>query len=99
MEVKDVIKIKPDTIPVEEPAAVKPQPTVAIQVAIFYKKSEALRAQRRISSKLKVPVEIVEQWEFFRVIIPGFFTREETYRFYPELAGLGYPGITIIENK
>lgn len=99
MEVKDVNDIKPDTIAVEEPAEVKPQPTIAIQVAIFYKKSEALRAQRRISSKLKVPVEIVEQWEFFRVIIPGFFTREETYRFYPELAGLGYPGITIIENK
>jgi hypothetical protein len=99
MDVKDVSNIKPDTIAVKEPAAVKPQPTIAIQVAIFYKKSEALRAQRRISSKLKVPVEIVEQWEFFRVIIPGFFTREETYRFYPELAGLGYPGITIIENK
>jgi hypothetical protein len=32
------------------------------------------------------------------VIITGFFTREETYKYYPELTGLGYPGITLIEN-
>jgi hypothetical protein len=86
-------------MPSEEANAAKPEPAIAIQVAIFYKKSEALRAQRRITSKLNLPVEIVEQWEFFRVIIPGFYTREETYRYYPELAGLGYPGVTIIERK
>lgn len=83
---------------IPEAAAAKPVPTIAIQVAIFYKKAEALRAQRKISSKLKLPVEIVEQWEFYRVVIPGFFTKEETYRFYPELAGLGYPGVQIIDT-
>jgi cobalamin biosynthesis Co2+ chelatase CbiK len=83
---------------IPEAAAARPVPTIAIQVAIFYKKAEALRAQRKISSKLNLPVEIIEQWEFYRVIIPGFFTKEETYRYYPELAGLGYPGVQIIDN-
>lgn len=77
----------------------KPEPTISIQVAVFYKKAQAIKAQRKISSKLNLPVEIVQQWEFYRVIIPGFYTREETYMYYPELAGLGYPGVTIIERK
>ncbi|HEX2975272.1 MAG TPA: SPOR domain-containing protein, partial [Bacteroidales bacterium] len=79
--------------------AARPEPTISIQVAVFYKKAQALKAQRKISSKLRMPVEIVQQWEFYRVIIPGFYTREETYIYYPELAGLGYPGVTILENK
>jgi len=81
----------------EKPA--KPEPTISLQEDIFCKKSQVLRAQRRISSKLKVQVEIVEQWDFYRVIIPGFSTSEETYNYYPELAGLGYPGAAIIEKK
>jgi hypothetical protein len=77
---------------------IPPEPTISLQVGIFYKRGEALRAQRRIISKLKLPVEIVQQYEYYKVIIPGFFTREETYKYYPELAGLGYPGISIIEK-
>jgi hypothetical protein len=57
-----------------------------------------LRAQRRITSKLNLPVEIVEQWNLYHVIVTGFFTREETFRYYPELTSLGYPGISLIEN-
>ena len=76
-----------------------PKPTIVLQVGIFNKKSEALRAQRIITSKLKLPVEIVQQWEYFRVIITGFYTKEATYEYYPELAGLGYPGAVVIENK
>jgi len=75
-----------------------PEPGVALQVAIFHKESEALRAQRKIMSKLNLPVEIVKQWDYYHVIITGFYTREETYQYYPELAGLGYPGITLIPN-
>jgi cell division protein FtsN len=82
-----------------EPVSFKSKGPVAIQVAIFYKKNEALKARRRISSKLGLQAEIVEQWEFYRVIIPGFSTKEETFRFYPELAGMGYPGVTVIEGK
>ena len=77
---------------------IPPEPTISLQVGIFYKRREALRAQRRIISKLRLPVELVQQYEYYRVIIPGFFTREETYKYYPELAGLGYPGISIIEK-
>lgn len=77
----------------------KPEPLISLQAGVFYKKSEALRARRRIRSKLMLPAEIIEKWDYYRVIIPGFYTREETYKYYPELAGLGYPGIYIIEKK
>jgi hypothetical protein len=58
----------------------------------------ALKAQRKITSKLKLKVEIVKQWDRYIVLIRGFHTREETYRYYPELAGLGYPGVSLIEE-
>jgi cell division protein FtsN len=73
-------------------------PYISLQVGIFYKKAEAERARKRIMSKLNLPVEIVQQWEYFRVIITGFHSREETYQYYPELAGLGYPNISMIEE-
>jgi hypothetical protein len=77
----------------------KPEPLISLQVGIFYKKSEALRAQRKIKSKLILPVEIVEEWDYYRVIVPGFYTREETYKYYPELTRLGYPGIFLIDKR
>jgi hypothetical protein len=73
-------------------------PSIALHVAIYHKESQALKAQRRIMSKLNLPVEIVKQYDYYHVIVTGFYSREETYQFYPELAGLGYPGITLIEN-
>jgi len=81
---------------VEKPAATIP--SVALQVAIFHKESQAIRAQKRIMSKLNLPVEIVKQWDYYHVLVTGFYSREETYPYYPELAGMGYPGITLIEN-
>jgi hypothetical protein len=74
------------------------EPAVALQVAIFHNRNQALRAQRRITQKLDLPVEIVERWDNYYVIVTGFFTREQTYRYYPELAAIGYPRITLIEN-
>jgi hypothetical protein len=74
-------------------------PAISLQVGVFYKKSEALRAQRRITDKLKLPVEIVQVMDTYRVIVTGFYTREETYKYYPELAGLGYPSIMLIDNR
>jgi hypothetical protein len=87
--------------PVEQPATPvnPPEPTISLQVALFDKRAPALRAQKKITEKLALPVEIIEQWGYYRVIVTGFYTREETYRFYPELAGLGYPNITLIEAK
>lgn len=89
----------------EEPGALitveKPelaQPSIALQVAVFYRESQAVRAQRRIMTKLNLPVEIVKQFDYYHVIVTGFYSREETFQYYPELAGIGYPGITLIEN-
>ncbi|HLN21842.1 MAG TPA: SPOR domain-containing protein [Bacteroidales bacterium] len=73
-------------------------PVISLQVGIYYKKSEAEKARKKIMSKLNVPVKVVEQWEYYRVIITGFHSREETYQYYPELAGLGFPGPTLIEE-
>jgi hypothetical protein len=77
---------------------VQPALTISIQVGVFDKKSDALKAQRKITSKLKLQVEIVEKWNRYIVLIRGFHTREETYPYYPELAGLGYPGVSLIEE-
>jgi len=75
-----------------------PEPTIALQVGIFHKKNEALRVQRKITSKLNLPVDIVTKWDCYHVIVPGFFTREETYKYYPELAQQGIQGTSLIEN-
>jgi cell division protein FtsN len=108
IEIQSSEEIKPDTTkkvteiipqqPVAEEAPVVKEPTIALQVGVFHNKNQALRAQKRITSKLNLPVEIITQWDYYHVIVTGFFTREETYRYYPELAGLGYPGVTVIEN-
>jgi cell division protein FtsN len=74
------------------------EPTIALQVAIYHRQSQALRAKKRIESRLNLPVEIVFQWDYYHVIVTGFFTREETYQYYPELAGIGYPGVTLLMN-
>ena len=97
-------EVPPDTSrkPIEEKAgkaAIPPEPTISLQVALFQTRSQAIRAQRRIMNKLNLPVEIVQQWDYYRVIVTGFYTREETYKYYPELTGLGYPNITLIEKK
>jgi hypothetical protein len=96
--------IKSDTIErlIKEKLVAPPihtEPTVSLQVAVYHSRYQALRAQRKITSKLKLPVKIVKQWDYYRVIVTGFYTREETYKYYPELAGLGFPGILLIEEK
>jgi len=89
------LKITPNNI-VKPPY--HPLLTISLRVGVFYKKSEAQKAMRIISSRLKLNVEIVQQWDSFIVLIRGFHSREETYQYYPELAGLGYPGTSIIEE-
>lgn len=80
---------------VAKPAAL---PTISIRVAEYYKKRDALKAQRKIFTKLKLNAEIIQQWDYYIVLIRGFYTREETYKYYPELAGIGFPGVTLIEE-
>jgi cell division protein FtsN len=94
----------PEIIP-EEPAKVEevaptptPVPRFVLHAGSYYKKAEAERARQRIERRLKLPVEILEEWDTYRVIITGFFTREETYPYYPELAGLGFTDIFVYEK-
>ena len=92
-----IAKVKPDRFAISEKPNIG-EPVVALQVAIYHKESQALKAQKKIMSKLHVPVEIVRQFDYYHVIVTGFYTREQTFEYYPELAGLGFPGITLIEN-
>jgi hypothetical protein len=76
-----------------------PQSTYSLQIGVYLKLSDARRAQRKIISKLDLPVEIIKVWEYYHVLITGFSTREETYQYYPELAGLGFKSISLVEKK
>jgi hypothetical protein len=78
---------------------IPPEPKISLQVGSFFKRSEALRAQRRISVKFKREVVLVQQFEYYFIIIPGFYTRRETFPYYPELAGMGYNKVSVIERK
>ena len=95
-----IVKVIEETpqLPVVEQRPAAPEPTFALQVGVFRKRNEAVRAQRKIMKKLNLPVDIVEQWGYYHVVVTGFFTKEETFKFYPELTGLGYPGVSLIEN-
>jgi cell division protein FtsN len=101
--------VKPDTTqnaneekvelpPVAEEKPGIAEPEISLQAGVFHRKSKAFRARRRITTKLNLPVEIVQEWEYYKVIIPGFRTTEETHKYYPKLADIGYPDILLIEN-
>lgn len=78
--------------------SVQAEPRFSLQVAVYTRLNQAERAQSRIIEKLSLPVEIVEQFGNYSVIITGFYTREETYKYYPELAGLGFTAIYLFEK-
>lgn len=107
-DIKSQVIVQPDTslkavedkinLPVaaEEKLALA-EPIINLKVGVFHSRSEALRAQRRITAKLNLPVEIVREWEYYIVFITGFKTREEIFKYYPKLAALGYPDSFMIE--
>ena len=108
-EFKPQVIVTPDTaqkapeekagLPVETEAdSVPAKPQVSLLAGSFHRKSKAFRARRRITSRLSLPVEIVQEWEYYKVIIPGFRSIEETYKYYPELADMGYPEVLVLEN-
>jgi len=108
-EIVPLAVVQPDTtrkqvsenaaVPVaEEELTVESKPTIALQVDVFHDKSEALNAQKRITTKLKLPVEIVQEWEYYKVFVTGFYTTDEANKYYSVLAKLGYPQISLIEN-
>jgi cell division protein FtsN len=99
LEIPSFVRPVSDQLILKGMSQARAVPIYTLQVGTFYKYNEALRAQRRISSKLNVSAEIIKQWDYYRISIGGFFTKEETYRFYPELAGLGYTQVSLIEKK
>jgi hypothetical protein len=87
----------PEPEVIEEAPVVLP-PRFLLHAASYYKRSQALRAKNKIERKLKLPVEILQEWNSYRVVITGFFNREETYPYYPELAGMGFNDVFVIER-
>ncbi len=100
----DTIRNAPVDLPVIKPAE-KPEekaeeiPPVSMRIGEFIKKSQAMKAQRKIEKKLGLESEISERWGYYYVIIGGFYTREETYKYYPELAGIGLTKIMILDTR
>jgi len=95
-EAKTVIEKQPEVI-VKETEPVPAVPGFVLHAARFYKRSQAERAKNRIIRKLDLPAEVIQEWDSYRVVVTGFFTREETFRYYPELAGLGFTEVYVME--
>lgn len=96
------LKTEEDKMNLSVAEVVKPSgenTTINLQVGTFHSRSQALRAQRRIRNRLKLPVEIVNEWEYYILFITGFQTREEIFKYYPKLASLGYPDSFMIDNN
>lgn len=103
-EVQPELPAPPEQVKVEQPEVIEeaapspPVPRFMLHAGSYYKRAQAERAKLKIERKLKLPVEIIEQWDSYRVVVTGFFTREETYPYYPELAGLGFTDIFVYEK-
>jgi hypothetical protein len=108
-EFNPAASLPPDTIKetaIEEPPfPVTPEetpvdslPSIALQIDVFHDKSEALDAQRRITTKLHLTVEIVQEWEYYKVFVTGFKSTDEANKYYPDIAKLGFPKISLIEH-
>jgi len=99
------VQEQPEAVVPEKPAVEKevvpppPVPRFILHAASYPKLSQAERAKLKIERKLKLPVEIMEEWDRYRVVVTGFFTREETYPYYPELAGMGFSDIFVYEKS
>ncbi len=93
-------EIAPEKLQIDEEAlpAPPPQPRFVLHAGSYYRRADAERAAQRIRRSLRLTAEIVEEWESYKVIIPGFYTREETYSLYPELAGMGFTDIFVYEK-
>ncbi len=96
--VMEPVKVNPVDKTIVRKSIEIPEPEFLIQAGVFQKRTQALKAKRKIESKLDLKVEIVELWDCYLVQIPGFYSREETYKYYPELAGIGFGRVTVIEK-
>ncbi len=71
---------------------------IVLQVDVFHSKSEALDAQKKITSNLNLPVEIVQEWEYFKVFVTGFQSADDAGKYFSAIAKLGFPKISLIRN-
>ena len=92
-----VIPIGPDSLAIEE-APDEASDTYALEIGTYRKGKRALKAQEKVISKLKLPVEIIEQWDEYHVIITGFNNKTEINKYIPELARMGYSEIYVLKN-
>ena len=88
---------EPDSLIIEETPSDSTD-TFALEIGVFRKKNRALIAQEKVISKLKLPVEIVEQWADYHVIITGFNNKSEINKYIPEIAKMGYSEIYVLKN-
>ena len=88
---------EPDSLIIEETPSDSTD-TFALEIGVFRKKNRALIAQEKVISKLKLPVEIVEQWNDYHVIITGFINKSEINKYIPEIAKMGYSEIYVLKN-
>jgi cell division protein FtsN len=95
--VNPVIPMGSDSLIIEEPPAESPD-IYSLEIGAFRKKNQALNAQEKVITKLKLPVEIVEQWNDYHVIITGFNNKTEINKYIPELARMGYSEIYVLKN-
>jgi cell division protein FtsN len=99
----DTAAVRPVEKPAEEPAPEIQQPVakpkISLHVGEFRSRSQALRAQRKVESKFGLPVDIFIRWDSYHLVITGFEKREDTFPYYPELAGMGYTNIYVIQEK
>ncbi len=98
VDVAEAIAEKQPEVVVAEAVPVPAIPGFVLHAGRFYKRAAAERARNRIIRKLKLPVEIIQEWDSYRVVVTGFFTREETIIYYPELAGLGFTEVFVMER-
>jgi hypothetical protein len=95
--VNPVIPGEPDSLVIEETPG-ETADTYALEIGVFRIKNRASNAQEKVISKLKLPVEIVEQWNDYHVIITGFNDKTEINKYIPELAGMGFNEIYVLKN-
>ena len=74
------------------------QSDIVLQIDVFHNKSQALNAQKIITTKLNLHVEIVQEWKYYKVFVTGLHTREEAYKYFLAITQLGYPKISLIVN-
>jgi cell division protein FtsN len=102
VEEPEAVVAEPEKV-VAEPEVIEEAPVVLpprflLHAASYFKRSQAERAKNKIERRLKLPVEILVEWNTYRVVITGFYNREETYPYYPELAGMGFSDVFVIER-